>query len=534
MRRRERVLLGFSLAALAGVLLIVLALGSLVWRSFLGSEERQAGELAEALAQRTEQILVDARDVLEGLERLAAEPCSREHLEAMQDAAISRPYIRTIGHWRAAKRQCGVGFLAPSGLRPPRADRIYDSGVIAWWPSAQTEVGGVRLFLMRYGDHDIAIDPRMLLEIGPLQGRSAALWVEGMQLAASGEEGSLPEPESVSPGLTIDREAGRILSRHSRTSVFPIDIVAAEPMASLWGRHLPMAIVFLGAGLALILVWVGGLLRYSRRRISLPGQLREAIDEGRIRVHYQPILDLASGICIGAEALARWEIERGEWISPDVFVPVAEQSGLIGRVTLAVLDGVLADLGPLLRERPGFSVNLNLASQDLLGDGFTRELERRIDAAGIDCRRLKLEITERALIDEEASRTALAALRRRGHPLVVDDFGTGYSSLSYLERLALDALKIDKSFVDGIGTGAVTGGVIGHIIEMAASLDMEAVAEGIENQHQLDWLIRRGVRCGQGFHFSRPLPAPAFVDFLTRNSGKVRRLPLAPVLDRVG
>lgn len=135
---------------------------------------------------------------------------------------------------------------------------------------------------------------------------------------------------------------------------------------------------------------------------------------------------------------------------------------------------------------------------------------------------------------DSATRPALARLRELGYPLVVDDFGIGYSSLSCLERLELDALKIDKSFVDGIGTGTVTGGVIGHIIEMADTLGLEAVAEGIENAEQLRWLLQRGVRLGQGYHFSPPLPAAEFVEFLAVNSGKVRSLSQAALAARSG
>ncbi|PKM01736.1 MAG: hypothetical protein CVV17_06665, partial [Gammaproteobacteria bacterium HGW-Gammaproteobacteria-7] len=197
---------------------------------------------------------------------------------------------------------------------------------------------------------------------------------------------------------------------------------------------------------------------------------------------------------------------------------LAERVGLIGQVTLAVLSAVLRDLVALLRDTSDFSVNVNLASEDLLNERFASALFSGLARHGIEPSRVKLEITERALITSEAARTIISDLRQRGHPVVIDDFGTGYSSLSYLERLELDALKIDKSFVDGIGTGAVTGGVIGHIIEMAGSLGLGLVAEGIENAEQVDWLLARGVRLGQGFKYSKPLSAAAFIAFRQAHS----------------
>ncbi|PKM02429.1 MAG: hypothetical protein CVV17_05715, partial [Gammaproteobacteria bacterium HGW-Gammaproteobacteria-7] len=154
MNRRERTLLGFSLAALAGVLMVFASTVWLLWRTSIDAEAARVGALASALGLRTEQILIDAAETLDRLDRLDHPPCSTEHLATMQDVAISRPYIRSLGHWRATERLCGIGFIQPTGLKPARADRIYDSGLIAWWPNAQTEVGGVRLLLLRKGDHD--------------------------------------------------------------------------------------------------------------------------------------------------------------------------------------------------------------------------------------------------------------------------------------------------------------------------------------------------------------------------------------------
>lgn len=521
MTRRERTLLGFSLVALAGVLMVFASTVWLLWRTSIDAEAARVGALASALGMRTEQILIDAAETLDRLGRLDHAPCSTEHLAAMQDVAISRPYIRTLGHWRATERLCGVGFVQPTGLKPARADRIYDSGLIAWWPGEQTEVGGVRLLLLRKGDHDIAIDPTMLLDTGPLSERHAELWLDGLLLAATTPDFDMPAPSSVALGLMVDRAQRRIVSRYSQNSEFQIDIVAVEPLQQFWGRHLPAVLSVTVLGLVLISAWVIAVVRYSRAQASLAAQLRQALAAGRILVHYQPVMDMASGTCVGAEALARWRAEDGAWVGPDVFIPLAERVGLIGQVTLAVMTTVFRDLAPLLRDGSGFSVNLNLASEDLLNERFAAALASGLARHGIEPSSVKLEITERALITSEAARRIISELRQRGHQVVIDDFGTGYSSLSYLERLELDALKIDKSFVDGIGTGAVTGGVIGHIIEMAGSLGLGLVAEGIENAEQVDWLLARGVRFGQGFRYSKPLEAASFIAFRQAHSLQV-------------
>jgi sensor c-di-GMP phosphodiesterase-like protein len=146
------------------------------------------------------------------------------------------------------------------------------------------------------------------------------------------------------------------------------------------------------------------------------------------------------------------------------------------------------------------------------------ELRQQLRKHKVSASNLKLEITERAIIDSDDCRARIKALRRLGHPVAVDDFGTGYSSLSYLEKFELDTLKIDKSFVDAIGTDAVTSPVIGHVIDMAKSLKLDIVAEGIETAMQKRWLRAHHVEFGQGFLFSPALPAREFISYVKRHS----------------
>ncbi len=482
----------------------------LLWSKSIRTEEARVANLAQTIGKRIERVIVDARDMLDGFNRFPAPACSRAHVGAMQEAAVARPYIRAIGYWQATNRICGVGFIQAIELKPSRADRIYESGVVAWWPGPQTEVGGVRLFLMRYGNHDIAIDPRMLLEIGSQQQWRAGLWVENMPLAATPWNTDLPSPDELPLGLTVDRENGQLISRFSLDTVLPIEIVAIEPIDSFWQRYASMLAIAGGVGLALFGVWIYIVFRYSRHRLSLATELKEALDKGLVQVRYQPIVNLSSGSCVGAEALARWVREDGEIVGPEVFIPVAEEAGLVPRITLAVLTATLRDLGQLLRRQDDIYININLAPEDLTGESFGQELARRSKAAGVDPQKIKLEITERAVVDSDDSRRIISEFRNRGHQVAIDDFGTGYSSLSYLEKFEIDALKIDKSFVDAINRDAVTSHVIGHVIELAKSLNLATVAEGIGTHQQVKWLRQQGVELGQGYLFSRPLSAAEF------------------------
>lgn len=197
-----------------------------------------------------------------------------------------------------------------------------------------------------------------------------------------------------------------------------------------------------------------------------------------------------------------------------MFIPVAENAGLVPEITLAVLTATMRDLGNLLRDNDNMCININLAPEDLKGEEFGNALAESLELADLTPQKIKLEITERAVVDSDKSRKTIHDFRKRGHKVAIDDFGTGYSSLSYLETFELDSLKIDKSFVDVIGMDAVTSHVIEHVIEMSKSLDLETVAEGIGTPQQVSWLLDQGVELGQGFHFSKPLPAKQFREYI--------------------
>ncbi len=519
MQRREKILIGAVLVGLLGVAGLLGSMGWLLWQESVASEADYAGGLAATLGERTERTILDVRDMLAGFDKLDAARCSAAHLEALQNAAVSRAYIRGIGYWQAAERLCGVGFLPPQGLKPPHADRIFDNGVVAWWPSAQTEVGGVQLFLMRYGDHDVAIDPRLLLDLPSTPDRRATLWVDNLRLSAIPWDAQLPLPDALPVGVKVERERGQVTSHFARKTVLPIDVVAQEPIGNFWSRHGATLLIGSVLGLLFIAAWIDIILRISRRELRPATELRRALAAGRISVQYQPVIDLRSSRCVGAEALARWQRGKGQWVSPNVFIPVAEEAGLIQDLTSAVLRTVIADLRRIA-ETGRISINLNLSHDDLKNERIGEELAASLKQARLPPQAIKLEITERALINSDTARALIRRFRERGHQIAVDDFGTGYSSLSYLQSFELDVLKIDKSFVDAIGTGAATGEVIVHVIEMAKSLGLEVVAEGVQTLEQVRWLVDHGVAYGQGYLFSKPLPVDDFIEFVRAKNGR--------------
>jgi sensor c-di-GMP phosphodiesterase-like protein len=246
-------------------------------------------------------------------------------------------------------------------------------------------------------------------------------------------------------------------------------------------------------------------VRVARFRMSMPSLLKNAIKKGELSLVYQPIVSLESGDWIGVEALLRWRRPNGEIIPPEVFIPIAERTQLIQKLTDAVFRIIERDAARLLRARPDFYIALNLSAEEICRPDIVDRLRTLVQRMGIEARNLHVEATERVFMNVETSRRNIRLLRESGIKVAIDDFGTGYSSLSYLQNLELDCLKIDKSFIDTIGTEAVTSEVVRHIIEMGKSLNMQMIAEGVETSAQADFLREHGVQYCQGWLFSKPL-----------------------------
>ncbi|GGN62714.1 hypothetical protein GCM10010112_21190 [Actinoplanes lobatus] len=244
----------------------------------------------------------------------------------------------------------------------------------------------------------------------------------------------------------------------------------------------------------------------------LAGELRNGIARGELRLLYQPIYDLVTGRLHGAEALVRWQHPERGFVSPADFIPVAERTGLIvplGAWVLREACSQLARWRATYGDRTVESVNVNVAVRQLREVGFVDEVAAVLSETGLSPRNLIIEVTESSVVDGWQVRETLRALHEMGVHLALDDFGTGQSSLSLLRAFPVDVLKLDKSFVDGIAEGADRGrlAVAAAVAQLAEHLQLKAVAEGIENQEQLNRLRDMGYRYGQGFFMSRPVPA---------------------------
>ncbi|HVA05927.1 MAG TPA: EAL domain-containing protein [Acidimicrobiales bacterium] len=261
----------------------------------------------------------------------------------------------------------------------------------------------------------------------------------------------------------------------------------------------------------------------AEKHLVTTSALHHAIEREEFTVYYQPIVDLVTGAMSGVEALLRWEHPGGHLVSPDDFIPLAEQTGLIVPIGAWVLERACEQLATWQVTTPELCLAVNLSVRQILAPDTIGLVRGVLQRTGIPAPTLCFELTESLYMEDvETFGAALSSVKLLGVNLSIDDFGTGYSSLSRLKRFPVDAVKIDRSFVDGLGTDTDLSDLVAAIIALAAALDLDVIAEGVETQSQLD--ILRSLHChrAQGFYLARPMPSVAMTQLIADR----RRWPL--------
>jgi diguanylate cyclase (GGDEF)-like protein/PAS domain S-box-containing protein len=257
-------------------------------------------------------------------------------------------------------------------------------------------------------------------------------------------------------------------------------------------------------------------------RLSFATRLRRAVDEERWLLHYQPVVDLADGAMVGVEALIRWNDGNGGIVPPGEFIPVAEELGLIEAIGDWVIGEMAAQQRAWASAGLDIEVSFNLSPRQLWSPRLAQRILDKLQAAGVDPHRIVVEITESmAMAEPDRTQKVLAELHAWGLKLALDDFGTGYSSLARLKHMPVDVLKIDRAFVRNVHGDTRLAGMVRAMIQLAQSLDMVPLAEGIETAGELTFLRANGCRLAQGFHFARPVPAEQIPALAARSGGLI-------------
>ncbi|MBN3852258.1 EAL domain-containing protein [Paraburkholderia sp. Ac-20340] len=478
-------------------------------------ERTELLEFANKAVIRAELVTYQAFAALSDLDRLPGAACSAARLHQAARVIYNYRYVQDAGAYANGRYLCSplLGDVRAKELELPAPDYRSEDGYLVWFQQ-QSPLSEVRkdIQIGRNGNY-VAIDSSSYVDlIDPARRPIAAIQTTTNTLLA------------ISPGadrgemLDAWRHDGNLESDQwyyavARSSTRPLGVVVRSPRSSVLADWPKVLATWLSIGV--VVAATSGWLTYRRvtRQLSFPATLEWAIARRKIDVVYQPVVRLADGECVGVEALVRWTL-NGRSVSPEVFVRVAEENQLIQPLTDLVLKKTIAQLGALLVATPSFYVTINLSSEDLSTFRFLNLVDSSLNGTGIAPNQIRIEATERSLMNADSTRGVIAAFRAAGHPVYIDDFGTGYSSLAYLQTFEVDVLKIDKSFVDTVVQNSVSSIVAPHIIAMAHELNVEIVAEGVESAAQAAWLLERGVQYAQGWYYAKALAPNELVRWL--------------------
>jgi sensor c-di-GMP phosphodiesterase-like protein len=502
-------------AALSSVLLLALSLFVAI-HQIEQNESLEMNAQGERFLSRLEQLFGQLREGLDDLEAQPLRTCDKDMIATLQQVTFNYRFVYEAAYMDASK----ICSNRPSqeGLSLTRAPDIQDP-TYSYWLNTTTEPDENRAALMLgRGNFRVATSRGHLTDMVDLSPGSSLLVILDNGTRAIPVLGSpqawpptVPWPPKSSEALQVT-PTRLIYLMPTKSPEYQLVLITPRtavnvPTAWWWLVPASLALGILVGFMVFLLV---------RQRQSLDAELTGAIRRGELQVLYQPIFDLDSRNCVGAEALLRWRRPDGTLTSPDLFIPMAENTGQIRQMTDFVLQRLLEQLGQLLRANPQLYISVNLAACDVMVPRIGQVMARLLTLHRVAAKQIAFEVTERGLIDVVVARENLQALRDVGHQVLIDDFGTGYCSLAYLQTLPVDCLKIDKAFIDALGHDAASSGVAPYIIHMAQSLHLKVIAEGIEHEAQAAFLSSEGVKFGQGWLFAHALSAVQFIELITR------------------
>jgi len=473
--------------------------------------------------EQRQKVLAYARDVLARTEATSdqmryglklindaklSDPCSNQGIEIMRNIDLRSSYIQAVGYIDNNRLLCsslggegGILDLGPVDWVSRIGSSIRVNVQIPFAPDTSFTV-------LERNSYAFILNKTLLIDATTSEKdvTLASFSQDNLRLFASRgnfdpdwlkDLGDGPEKAFIKDGYVV----GIAMSQKYRSAG-----LAALPISYVDKHTRDLSMILVPIGLLAGFLLAASIYYLVTIQISMPAMIKAALRDNQFFMLYQPVINLQNGKCVGAEALMRWKRPNGDMVPPDRFIQAAEDSGLIGNLTERVIKLVSKDAKDLFIKHPGFHIGINLSASDL-HSGSTLELLNGLkQATGADRFNLIVEATERGFIQAGLVKSTLTKIREQGITVAIDDFGTGYSSLSYLESFEIDYLKIDKSFVDKIGTDAPTSYVVNHIIEMAKELKIQIIAEGVETESQAQFLREHDVQFAQGWLFGKPMP----------------------------
>jgi sensor c-di-GMP phosphodiesterase-like protein len=498
--------------ALAAALFGAVAGYSLFCAITLRMAELRLQEYASRLVADGEAASSAVRVVLRDVKESSYPLCSDAEIKHLRSLIFRSEYAKNVGRMEGDRILCSAnsGRLDQPRVRP-YPDFVHPDGTKIYRNIVGSQKGGVEVVALQQGDTYVAFFPMTQLRIEP----APLHFTETLRDASSQKVGRLlGENFAVGESLLMTNGQGwqgnQIYATRCSSRYY-------NCMTAFQSFHEALQISWkfyaLSSGVGAVIAMLTGQLfcMIYLHSQSIEQQLRRAVGKEQLRVFYQPVVDLASGRTVGAEALSRWTNEDGVAVPADVFIQVAEEGGFIGEITRLVVRQVMRDFGSALQASPEFRININVTASDLSSPEFLPFLERSLDEAGVPALSLGIEITESCTARQQMVIEAVRLMHDKGHKVYIDDFGTGYSSLACLHDLSVDAIKIDRAFTRAIGTESVTVGILPQILAMAEALNLQVIVEGVENRQQADYFGGAKMPVGaQGWLFGYPIPVTEF------------------------
>lgn len=495
----------------AGLLAITIPILAALYIAYRQAEDFERARVlgyAQEVLHRSDRTSDQIRAALDRLVKAdAADPCSETQMTIMREIDLASSYLQAVGRVSGNRFVCsslGAGSTVQFDLGEPDVVTSTDSTVRS--SVALPFAKGTMFTVIQRGSYAVVVHKDLPIDVSTTAAdlSLATITPDNRQLRSS--RGTIRTEwidalERQETTFVDDRHVVAVL----RSDRYATIVVAALPIRHVGARTRATALVLVPTGLVASAVLIWAILYVVRLQLAMPAVLKAALRRKEFFLVYQPIVDLQTRRWVGAEALIRWRRVTGEMVRPDLFIQIAEESGLIQRVTEQVVGMVARDASDLFGRYPGFHIAINLSAADLQSKETVELLGQLARDTHAGPGNLHVEATERGFMNADVAKVTIQALRASGLRVAIDDFGTGYSNLSYLETFELDYLKIDKSFVDKIGAETATSQVVSHIIEMAKALRLQMIAEGVETEAQAQFLCDRGVEYAQGWLFCRPL-----------------------------
>lgn len=497
------------------IMVVLLPLMLSLWFAHLRAV-KETGTYLNAFARqaldKTDVVIQQVNSARLAAEKYHGEICSPQHRAAMLNIVRGSLYLSDLIYARGDSFLCSSVFMPAYPYVMAPADYRRKPDIAVYYYRDTPFYAGYKMAYLRRGNYVAIINPLSYSDV--TAGEDVLTYAVYDTVSESFFSVSQQADTATLAKLihthdkTFQQDKRFYTIAHSAKR--PIAIIVSTSNERYFHAFWHQATLTLPLGMVcsflFLLMWTR-----TRREFHSPRRmLNRALTKRQLQLHYQPIIDIKNGKCVGAEALLRWPGFNGQVMSPAEFIPLAEKEGMIESITDYVVDEVFSDLGDFLARVPNIYISINLSAVDFHSSRLISLIANKAKMHAVRAEQIKIEVTERGFIDVPKTTPVIQAFRQAGYEVAIDDFGTGYSNLHNLYSLNVDILKIDKSFIDTLTTNSTSHLIAEHIIEMAQSLRLKIIAEGVETAEQVAWLLKRGVQFCQGWHFARALPPQEF------------------------